>query len=653
MSSDSGIAVKPVEKSEIDELDAEFLTDPDILADFLWRCQDNVTKKQVEAWILLQAGKKKCKTETRGILKEIQKSNETNGNITDFQYGNATELVCGSWTADRRGIRQLGDKGLMEACNNAVLPVRWLRNMETGNFLAEIATCVCGHWQKFVVEKAVIANSSRIVQLVNKGVQTNSEMAKHLVRYFSDIEKNNEIPTVSSSSKMGWHEVEANESNRDLFLPYDIRELEFDAGERFSNVYGAIRQKGSADEWLSMAREVRATGRYEPMVYLAASFASVLLKKVGILPFMVNVWAKTGKGKTVAEMLATSVWADPTSGVYMVDAYATSTSVEARLDFLDDLPLVLDDMSKSGARGLEQLTDLIYLISSGQGKGRSNVDLGVRRPNTWHNVTITSMERPLASDEMRGGAINRVLDFEMDSAALFDGTSGNRVATIARANYGFAGMVFVQAVKHMGWNRIKEMWNDACKRVREEAKRQDSQKEDKQVGPLALMLVADEIAEMAIFQDGKRLDLKKCVSMLKGVDDTDEGKRAYEFIMSYAAENYAAFHAEEYEDYRGKICGFWGKDEVLYIYPNAFQKICDEGGFSKKAFCSWAKEERLLKHDSNRLTASMRYPSKKPPAGSFNALIQKERKKDNFYGIRYREMDGDDFKPIEKSDLFK
>ena len=47
---------------------------------------------------------------------------------------------------------------------------------------------------------------------------------------------------------------------------------------------------------------------------MAASFASVLLEPLKVLPFVLHLWGTTGTGKTVALMVAMSIWGNPQNG---------------------------------------------------------------------------------------------------------------------------------------------------------------------------------------------------------------------------------------------------------------------------------------------------------------------------------------------------
>lgn len=93
-----------------------------------------------------------------------------------------------------------------------------------------------------------------------------------------------EIPIQRSSAKLGWI--------GDGFLPYDT-EIIFDGDMAFGQVYESIREHGSWQEWLEHVKALRRTGRLEIKFSLAASFASILVNRLGALPFIVDLWGET------------------------------------------------------------------------------------------------------------------------------------------------------------------------------------------------------------------------------------------------------------------------------------------------------------------------------------------------------------------------
>lgn len=99
--------------------------------------------------------------------------------------------------------------------------------------------------------------------------------------------------------------------------------------------------------WLEHIRSLRRSGRMEVKFLLAAAFASVLLQPLGGLPFFVDLWGETEGGKTVSLMVAASVWANPDESQYIGDFKSTDVALEAKADMLNNLPMLLDDTSKT------------------------------------------------------------------------------------------------------------------------------------------------------------------------------------------------------------------------------------------------------------------------------------------------------------------
>ncbi len=542
------------------------------------RAKELKCSKQVNA--LISATKK-------DVAAKMKEKKKAANNVTDFKHPSQKEYDCGSWIADESGISILNDYGETVVCYHPILPVKRLFNIETKTEKITLAYKRDNTWKEITVDKDLIASSNKIVKLASYGVSVTSENAKNLVRFLSDIENRNEkeIPLQNSTSKFGWH--------GELFIPYD-KDVIFDDESKFKDLTYALREVGSFDIWLDLARKIRSNKAHnEPQIYLAASFASVLVSRLDMLPFIVNLWGSTGKGKTVALMLAASVWADPGEGKFITDSYATQNAFEIRLDILNHLPLMLDDLSKVKDKCDDNFTDLVYLLCSGRGKDRSNVDLGLNKVKTWQNTILSNMERPLATETMRGGAINRILDFEMQEGYIFE--NGNHVVGVLKDNFGHAGRKFLEYIKEIGDPAISNLRKDFEQKIKDEAKRQNSEKEEKQILPLSLLLTADKLATDIIFEDGIYLDLEWMVSQLKDVDEVSEGQRAYDAIIQTVQRNPNRFDPTVL----GEHWGFF-KDNTINIIPLVVKDIARAENFSVKAFCSWAKKRNLLESNNDK-----------------------------------------------------
>lgn len=522
-------------------------------------------------------------------------------NITCFSHEHEP-LRCGCWVATDNGIYTMTMFGQKWACPHPIYPELILINAETGMCKVKLTYRVRGYWKSIIVDKEKISSNSKIVELAKFGIMVTSENAKALVQYLSDLEALNEdiIQEQISTSKLGWINEE--------FMPYG-RNVIFDNEQNLKNVFESITTHGKRDKWFELIKQLRKVGKIETMIYLAASLGSVLVEPVNALPFVVNLWGETGKGKTVALMLATSVWANPSEGQYLTDPKATVTALELRLDFLNSLPMMLDDMAQIKNQYDGDFSALIYTWCSGKGKDRANRNLGLNRSTSWKNCIITNSEHSLVTSTMQGGAINRIIDVEMGEGYIYE--NGNEIVECIKDNYGFCGKEFIEVIKTVGIDEIREMQKEFFKKIVSHAKLKGVEKEEKQIIPMSILLTADYLAEKYIFQDGCNLDMGVCCSLLKDKGEVSENEKAYEFILSEVSININKFVPDDEDNYKGEC---WGLIENGYaiILVNAFNRICERGNFSSKSFLAWAAKKDLIKRSGDKNTKTKRFGKSTP-----------------------------------------
>ena len=537
------------------------------------------------------------KRERKKYEQENKHNQQSLDNMTDFGDEHYDQMRCGSWIADSYGVRTFSPfGGEILACYHPILPVQRLVNAETGKEKIKLAYRKGFAWKEIIVDKGVIASSNKIVGLADFGISVTSENARNLVRYLSDIENLNidRITVETSTSKLGWIKGE--------FMPYGT-DILFDNESRFKDAYESIREEGDRDTWYHLVKQIRKSERFEPKIYLAGAFASALIEPLNALPFIINLWGDTGKGKTVAIMLAASVWAYPGGNDYVTDPKSTVTALELRMDFLNNLPMLLDDMAQLKEKYQGDFSELVYMLCSGKGKDRANATLGLNKPTTWRNVILTNGEHSLVTETMQGGAVNRIIDVEMADGYIFE--DGNEVVETLKKNFGYAGRDFIDALKAIGFERVREIQKDFIRRIKDAASQAGTEKEEKQILPMSIILTADQIATDYLFEDGIYMDFDYCVSLLKDRNEVSENDRAYEFIMSEVAINISKFRPEINGEYKGEVWGCFEKDYVV-ILSNAFNRICERGNFSGRAFLSWASKNNLLDGNGGKNTKPKR-----------------------------------------------
>lgn len=500
-----------------------------------------------------------------------------------------TNMVCLHWIATENGIESLESSRTNQvACRHPILPVKRMRNLETGEEQITLAFKRGGRnriWNELTVPKEIVVNSRQITALAKYGVAVTSESSKLLVRYLSDIEADNEdwIPVIRSSSKLGWHDKS--------FLPYDT-DVTFDASMKFPQLFNAIKERGSRETWLDHIRKIRKDPYIEPKIVLAASFASPLLHFLNIATFIVDSNGVTEAGKTVENMVATSVWACPDEGQYMSDFMTTDAELEVRCDMLNHLPLILDDSAKMKKNIRDNIENVIYNLCSGSGKKRSNKELGSERVRTWRNVIIVNGEQPLSGFVSNAGAINRIIEINLEGEQLFE--SPSYTADLVRSNYGFAGHEFIMRLKEADPEEIRKLHANFARQLK------NRNNMAKQILSMAALLTADKLATDWIFQDGNNLTADDVSKYLTDKNDVSEGARCYQYLIGLLD-----VKGQHFDLQFGNV-DQWGeveyKDGIKYInfFVLALEQLVKDAGYSRKVFTSWARNKGLLRTNTSK-----------------------------------------------------
>lgn len=507
-------------------------------------------------------------------------------NSTQFE-GQPLELFSGQYKCEESGVYFMDKFGYeVNVCRHPIMPIQRLCNADTGEERLEIAYKKGKNWRTVIVEKSVIASSSSILQLASYGILVNSENAKALSTYILEIENLNfdVIPEQQSIGRLGW-------ISQRHFSPY-VEELVFDGETNFKHMFNAIKSCGNRETWLYAMRDLRKE-KSHGRLFLAASFASVILEPCGLLPFFLHAWGGTEVGKTVGLMIAASVWGSPRLGDFILTFNSTSVGQEMTAAFLNSLPMCIDELQIQSSSGIRDFDRIIYQLTEGVGRTRGAKTGGLQRMNTWRNCIITNGEHPISNSSSGGGAVNRVIEFECDEKVYSDLVG---ICAVISQNYGFAGREFVEFLQQDG---MFEAVNAIQKEYYRELLKSDST--DKQAASASAILAADAIATELIFKDGNNLTVADLEKIMTKKAEVNVNQRALEFVYELAERNPNRFKANEFGDYQGEV---WGKkeDDCIYFIKSVFDREMANAGFNSTAFLAWAKRMGYIDTDKNKRT---------------------------------------------------
>ena len=571
-----------VEAAKISQMTSDMLLTEDV-CHMIMTAGDSFAVKRLEALCAAHAGKLKIRKEFNDLLKAYKVRlaslrNVDRGGKTNF-IDQPIQLNCGDWICDVSGVREnkfiqgSGEIQVKYASPIPVLITEILENIDEDTEKIRIAYYKDGSWRSLICNRSTAASNTKIIELADRGLEVNSENAKLLVRYIADLIALNLdiIPRSKAVSKMGWFENE--------FMPYTG--LKFDGENEFRHLYETIREKGDYDKWLEYTHNLRKN--IYVRLQMGTSFASPLLSKIGVLPFILHLWGGSGSGKTVGMMTAMSVWGDPGLGKLVKTLNNTHNAITSISSFLNNIPFAGDELQS--VKSYMGYDALIMKLCEGIGRGRMQYNK-LEQSKTWNCAFLFTGEENCVRENSGGGAINRVISLECCDKVVED---GNSVVNFLSENHGFAGKKYIECIKneplHDEYTRIFRELTASCDAT------------EKQCMAMACILLGDKMACKYIYTNEKPLTVEDVKDFLVKKSDVDVSERAYEFVLNLTAINERRFDG----DASGEI---WGKidDSFILINKNILVREMRENGFEFDAVKSkWAEKGYLVKNSTGRL----------------------------------------------------
>ena len=489
-------------------------------------------------------------------------------NVTNFT-NQPLELNAGDWEADDSGIFKKNGYNDEVACPHPIMPVERLVNIDTGEEKLQLAFRKGTIWRKIIVSKTVLASSNKVTELAGSGIAVTSQNARAFIQYISDMENMNYylIPEKKSIGRFGYIPDEG-------FSPF-VDGLIFDGDANFKAMFQTVRSRGSETKWLETAAEVREM-----------STTVKIILALNCLPFFVHLWGvDSGTGKTVALMVAASVWGDPAVGAYVKTFDGTVVGMEKTAAFLNNLPFCLDELQLAkDSKG--RTTFDVYKLAQGVGRTRGNRSGGVDLTPTWRNCILTTGESPLTGTASGAGAVNRVIDIECKSAQAVI-KDGMRISGAVKRNYGFAGRKFVERLYQPGViDQVSERYRELFRIL------SDRDTTEKQAMAAAAIILADELACQWIFSGQQPLTIEQVSEFLASKAAVSAGDRGYKYLCDWVTQNSNKLCGRS-ENPNIEVLGAL-EDGRAYIIRSVFERILQDAGYSTAAMISYLKQSNLI-----------------------------------------------------------
>lgn len=281
-----------------------------------------------------------------------------------------------------------------------------------------------------IVPASTIAIKKELLELSLKGLSVNENNAKSLIEYLDLFLNCNVIEQFAAVERLG--------SIKDHFvhplLRNDIEIVAVDDGQY--QLKDGFEIKGTSNSWKLEVFE-RIRNYPKAVFFVLASFASVIIKDLGIQPFIVDLSGATSQGKTTTLKVAASVWGN---GGLINEWNATKVSIERKAAYLNSFPLLMDDTRKADEKVLNVI---IYQFSGGKSKGRGSLN-GNQKEYTWNNILLSTGEVSLNEyAKNQGGIAARVIPL-VDQPLRNNHEDVMQLIDALENNYGAIGIDFLK-----------------------------------------------------------------------------------------------------------------------------------------------------------------------------------------------------------------
>ena len=494
--------------------------------------------------------------------------------------------------AEGKIYRVMPPKGDWAVISNTVLcPIAIYYNLEKQTEVYTIAYRWHEQVHTFDCLPSDIHDLKYIKKLPDRGIAIVMEHAKYIREFIESIiyyNRNEAVAEIRTTDSLGWMNVNGSPD----FVPFS-RNLVYSgehSTQNFINTF--IEPAGTIGKWVETINQFRDENHIQARIVLAASFASVLVKPLGVLPFAVDVWGGgSGSGKSVSLMTATSVWAKPgLDDGYIKKCDSTMRSLESDAAVLNNLPLCIDETQTVADR--RKFDSLIYNLCSGESHGALAPNKKKQEEKHWANSIILTGEQPIATDNSLAGATNRVVDIECPNVLFWEDTARfPAYCSELRENYGTAGRLFIDNLcVRNGIDKAKAIFEQYLNELQHSAT-------GKQAASAAVILTADSLVAEWIFKDELKLSTTDILTFLKDDKAVDTNERAHTLILEWIATNSGKF-----EDGKNTQLGRYGVRNgrrTCEIVRKPLNEFLARNGFSDRSYLSWARNSGKIYFKEN------------------------------------------------------
>lgn len=477
-------------------------------------------------------------------------------------------------------------------------------------------------WYTTHQNRDIFMTQNKLTELASIGFPVSSNNARKIIGYIEDYEavNSNKLPFYRVSEQLGF--VENGFLIGNTFITENGIEINrmtegsvsFSGADKGDDQFiEGFSTSGTLEGWLEAVEKIKEYPRL--LMGIFASFASVLAPIVKSSLFIYELAGETSKGKTIALRTFASVWGNPdeVDGGIVRKWNTTPVNLERMAGVVNHLPLFLDDTKEANERYLSQS---IYQLSSGQGRGRGSVK-GTQLTKRWRNVIFSTGEQKITTFSKDGGTAGRtisIIGLPFGTVNKETYQTVHELDAAVKENYGHAGREFIKYLlrNKNQWSDIKATWETYREHFVSKVSDVNSVA-GRLAGYMALIGVAAELFTIIFTVSWDIAEPLEILwdEIIRDSVETDRPLEAIRDFYSHIQANQAYFNKNEYQENQATIWGDWFYTDSQWsevnIFPSIFEQEISKLGYEPKSILkSWFDRGWLITSKNRGYKKQMR-----------------------------------------------
>lgn len=368
------------------------------------------------------------------------------------------------------------------------------------------------------------------------------------------------------------------------------------------NITRNTRAMGTLEEWRKFPQLLIKRKHYDLLTIGCIAFGAPLMKftQMNCLTFHAGS-TDSGTGKSLAMNLLNSVWGHPTR--YRTGKSTSPVTMQQRAGNLNSLPFTSDEITHKSRQDMEWFPGMVFDLSEGQGKEKSEVHNNRERLNlvSWATLAFFTSNTHM-HDYMSGvrshtsqGELLRMLEWTPEEKLNWT-SEEEEIVKLLMTNHGVAGDKYVrwlvqnpETAKEVLMNtirRLKHQWNMSG--------------DERYWAAGCGAMVAGAILASSRYADVIDLPVDKIIESLKKMIDKARtvvrsgGRSAEDVLNAFTRDNYGQFVVLKVSD--GKLFAALGSGAQIdqsITRSKVMGRV--EHGLNKVGFVEYFIEEQVLK----------------------------------------------------------